>query len=145
MRHRRIVGSCPAFPFPSVRCTPQGTGTPPAGVAGNRPVRLPQFFQGQRRWEPAEVADLQAVGEQHDLHAAVVRVVAVSNGVDYGFGHDFHGDFICPWGTCAFRPGADGSVDLAEHEVHRLIDQLERGALVNLVGRNRLGDSVPWK
>ena len=52
--------------------------------------------------------------------------------VDDGFGRDLHGDLIRSGRPGALRTGTDATVDLAEHEVHRLIDKLERGALVEV-------------
>ena len=110
------------------------------GIAGHRAVRFTQLLQRERRRKAAGVPHFGPVREEHDLHAAVVRVVAMCHGVDDGFGHDFRRDLVHSGSTGALRPRADGSVNLAEHEVHRLIDQLEHRALVDLVRRNRLGD-----
>ena len=115
-------------------------GLPNQGVAGYGPVRFPQLLQSQRRRKSAGVADLQAVREQHDLHTAVVRVVAMHHRVHDRFGQHLRRNFICPGRPCALRPRTDGPIDLGEHEIHRLIDEVERGALVDLIRRNRLGD-----
>ena len=103
-------------------------------------MRLTQLLQGQRRRESSGIPHFQAVCEQHDLHAAIVRVIAVSHGVDDCLGHHFHRDFVRPGRPCALRSGADRSVYLTEHEISRLIDQIERRALVNLIRRDGLGD-----
>ena len=123
----------------------QVQGLPQQRVAGHGTVRFSQILQSQRWRKPAGVADLQAVREQHDLHATVVRVVPMHHRIDDGFGHDFHGNLVRPGRPGALRTSTDTAVDLAEHEVHRLIDQLERGALVDLIRRNRLGDLRPVK
>ena len=44
------------------------------GVAGHGPVRFPQLLQSQRRRKHAGIANLQAVREQHDLHATAERL-----------------------------------------------------------------------
>ena len=42
----------------------------------------------------ARIPDLQPVGKEHDLHAAVVRVVTMRDGVDDGLGNDFFWNLI---------------------------------------------------
>ena len=103
------------------------------GVAGHRVMRDAQLLQRQRRQQPAGVPDFQAVREEHHLYAAVARIVAVRYRVDDGFGDDLRRDLVSPGRAGALRPRTHPSVDLAEHEVHGLIDQLEHRALVDLV------------
>ena len=110
------------------------------GVAGHRIVRNAQLLQGQRRQQPARVPNLQAIREKHHLYAAVARVVAVRYRVDDGFGDDLRGNLISPGRADALRPRTHRPVDLAEHEVHGLIDQLEHRALVDLIRGDRLLD-----
>ena len=103
-------------------------------------MRNAQLLQGQRRQQPARVPNLQAIREKHHLYAAVARVVAVRYRVDDGFGDDLRGNLISPGRADALRPRTHRPVDLAEHEVHGLIDQLEHRALVDLIRGDRLLD-----
>ena len=84
------------------------------------------------------IPHLQPVSEKHDLHASVVCVVVVGHSVDDSFGHNLFRNFIGRGSLDASRPSANRSVDLAKHEVHRLIDQFEGCALVNLIGCGRM-------
>ena len=104
-----------------------------------------QFFKSKRRRKPAGIANLQAVRKEHDLNAGVVRIVPVNHRVYYSLAHDLFGNFIGCGGPDILRPGSDRAVDLAENEVHCLVDQIKGRALVNLVGRNRLAHLSPMK
>ena len=74
------------------------------------------------------------------MYAAVARVVAVRHGVDDGLGYHFLGHLVGYGCADALGTGADVQRDLAQHEIHRLIDQLKDRAFIDLVGWNRLGD-----
>ena len=101
-------------------------------------MRHAQHVERQRRRQPARIPHLEPVREQHDLHTAVVRVVAVRHRVNDGFGDDLGRDLVRSGRPDSFRPRADCAIDLAKHEIHCLIDQLERRSLVDLVRWNRL-------
>ena len=58
------------------------------GIAGHGVVRFTQHLQREWCRMTAGVPNLQPVREEHDLHAAIARVV-MRHGVDDGFGHDF--------------------------------------------------------
>ena len=109
-------------------------------IAGNGAVGTAKVIKGERGWEGSGVPDFEPVGEEHDLDAAVAVVVAVGDGVDDGLGHNVARDFVFDWRLCALFAGADADVDLGHDKVDGLVDELEGGALVNLVGGDRLGD-----
>ena len=48
-----------------------------------------QILKVQGHGKSARIPDLQPVGEEHDLYAAVVRVVTMRDGVHDGLGNDF--------------------------------------------------------
>ncbi len=108
-------------------------------VARYRPMGLPEFFEGQGRWELARVPDLQAVRKEHHLHAAVAGVIAVGDGVYNCFRHRLFRDLVLyrrlrAGLACTHREG-----DLAEDEIHRRVHEIEDRAFVDLIGWDRFG------
>ena len=79
------------------------------GIAGHGVVRFTQHLQREWRRKTTGIPNLQPVREEHDLHAAIARVVAMRHGVDDGFGHDLSRNLVRSGGTGAFRTRADGS------------------------------------
>ena len=72
-------------------------------VSGNRSVRFAQLLERQRRWKPAGIPDFQSVRKEHDLHAAIVRIVVMRHGVNDRFGHHLRRDFVRPRRPDSFR------------------------------------------
>ncbi|MDO9586218.1 MAG: hypothetical protein Q7I93_07055, partial [Syntrophales bacterium] len=62
------------------------------------------------------------------------------DGVNDGFGDGQTRQLVSDRGLVAYGPGADGTVDLAHNEIHRLIDKFEDGPLIDLIGRDGLAD-----
>ena len=58
--------------------------------------------------------------------------------VDNRFGHHLLGNLVGARRLNTLGPRADGSIDFAQYEVDRLVDQLEYGSLIDLVRRDRL-------
>ena len=106
-------------------------------------MRDMQLFECQQQLQPLGISDIHPVSEEHRQYAAVCRVVMMRHRVDNICGHDFFRNLIghrCP---NALNLHAYWQCDFAQHEVDHLIDQLERHALVDLVGRNGFVDLSP--
>ena len=112
-------------------------------ISRDRRMGLAQLVERQRWWQSTGVPYLEAVGEEHHLDATVARVVSMRNSVNDRLPYDFHRNLVAHRSLDALRPRAHRECDLAQHEVHRLIDQLERRALVDVIGRNRFVDLGP--
>lgn len=90
--------------------------------------------------EGAGIPHFEAVGEEHNLDAAIAVVVAVGDCVDNSLSNDISGNLVFHWSLRALLAGAYTDVDLGHDEIDGLIDEFEGGALVNLVGWNGLGN-----
>ena len=101
-------------------------------VARHGAVRDAQLLERQLRRQATGIPDLQPVREEHHLHAAVACVIAMRYRVHDGLRHNFDRNLVsdrCLWamGASAHRP-----VDLAEHEIGRLVHQFKDSAPVHL-------------
>ncbi len=101
-------------------------------------MRDAQLRQGQLRRQLPRVPNLQPVGKEHHLDAGVASVVAVRHGIDDGLSHGFARELVRDGRLRTPGACAHGAGDLGHHKVDRLVHQLERRALVDLVGRDGL-------
>ena len=51
-------------------------------IAWNGCVGFAQFIKSQRRRELARIPYLKSIREEHDLHACVIRIIPVHDGID---------------------------------------------------------------
>ena len=95
----------------------------------------------QLRNQRAGIENFQPIRKKHHLHARRTAVVAVRQRVHDRLGDDRPGYLVAHRGLVRFIPHPDTRPDLAQHEVHRLVDLLENVARDHAVVGDRFLDA----
>lgn len=106
-------------------------------VVGHGGMIAAKVVERQRARQRAGVPDLEAICEQAHLDRGVAVVVAMGNRVHDRFGDGVGRQLVGARRLVALRARAHAAVDLAEHEVARLIDLFEDIPAVDLERRER--------
>ncbi len=97
---------------------------------------LPQPLRRQTWRQLPRIPHLHPVGKDDDLDKSVAVVIPVGNRIDDGFGNDWAGDFELNRNLGAHRAGTHASVNLAQDELHCLINDFKQSSFIGLLGCN---------
>jgi hypothetical protein len=95
---------------------------------------LSQQFRGESGRQFTGIPYSDAIGKDNDLDKSVVAAIPVRNRIDDGLSDDRAGNLELNRGLRAGCARTHAAVDLAQDELHRLIDHFEHPPFVRLLG-----------